>query len=563
MNDKFFEPYHIIWHITNACNATCKYCFTTSYFSKKELKSRFWKLIVRRINEEKSVQRVSIIGGEPLLVKELPQIIKQLRKDLKINIDSNLLRIKEKWNDSFKKVCFSTTLDSLNDKINKKTRGYSAKTTLNNIKFLLAKGVEVQVIIVATKYNVSTLEKTVKYLLNNGVKRVGIGKVRMIGRAFNLGYSYFYDNSTTQKIINVIKSLVKEYGEEKIIAYNWYDKELFDLGIEYEPSCGCALFKACIDWNGFMYPCELMPFYWKIFENYYNIPLPHLKNRKIREIFANSKLFKFFREKMLYYPVGCESCEHKNVCDHGCRFHAFLISTNLLSRDPTCSKDVKSVYDVIGYSYYSPFSLIGKKRLSGKIGKFFKSLCDKLGYKIYDLGCGGGIWTFFFEDMKKKVIGIDNDRTMILIANEYKKLHNKNSKFVFSDIRRYNYKKADSAVLLDNTITYFSKDDFLKLLLKLKKSVNLFIVEIGKREIKEGKFNYKFDSFEICEKIRKINHETYEREFLNKQTGLSIKIYTYYWNIQKLRDVLKKFGKILFEKEIENSHFIIFKFSKN
>jgi len=324
------------------------------------------------------------------LVKELPLIVSRLRKDIVVNIDSNLTKIKEAWSPIFKRALFSTTIDSIEDNIQSKTRGHLASTTIEGIKFLKKQGIAAQVVIVVTEHNVNSLERTAKYLLNAGVKRIGISRVRMVGRALNFGYDYFYRDldKIKTKTAQIVKKLIDSYGKERVLVYNlWHSEDFFSLGYKYEPSCKCALFKACVDWSGFIYPCELMPFYWESFENVYKLSRPNLRKLTISQAF-DSELFKFFRGKMLHYPVGCESYGYKKVCNHGCRFYAFLTSDDLLAKDITCG--VNSVYDVVGCHYYSPLFNIGKKRRESGTADFIRDNSKLLGEKIYDLGCRGG-----------------------------------------------------------------------------------------------------------------------------------------------------------------------------
>lgn len=560
MEVELFEPIRIIWRIGNTCNSNCKYCYTASRYSQKKISNKKWKLIVNELNKVKSIKGVTITGGEPLLIKELPKIIESLRKDIIINVDTNLLKIKENWNSSFKKACFCTTIDSINEKINYKTRGYSSKKVIEGIKFLLENKIKIMSVTVVSKYNIETLEETLRFLLELGVEKVGISKIRMIGRAMEKGYNYFYENldNIKKKVKNIVEKLIKEFGRNKIILFNsWYDKYIFDLGYEYEPSCKCALFRACIDWKGYVYPCELMPFYWEKFHRFYNLKRPNITNSSLLEIFQDSELFKFFRERMLYYPIGCSNCNYKRICNHGCRFYSFLISGVLLSKDVMCGPN--SVYDVIGYNYYSPLSKIGKRRWNSEVAKFIKVISPEIGKRVYDLGCGGGLWTFFMEDLGKEVVGIDNNETMLIIANEYKNLRGKTSKFVFADLRKYNYENFDSAIMLDNTISIFSKEEFEELLKKLKNKIKKFVVEISKNELREGEFNFKFNNFNILEKVKK-KGKIYERFFFNKETGASFKILSPFWNRKILEKILKKYGIIKVKKETKNSYLYLIEF---
>ncbi|MBU2497092.1 MAG: radical SAM protein [Nanoarchaeota archaeon] len=553
-----FRPIHVIWHITNSCFFNCKYCFTNSYpnYNSPPKKSHL-QTIVKRINENKSIKNLSIIGGEPLLINELPEVIENLRKDISVNIDSTLIGIKDKYVDSFKRVLFSTTIDSIDEYINTKTRpNHSSKETIKNIEFLLNKGIRVQVVIVVTKNNVKTIEKTARFLLNLGVERISINQIRMVGRALDFDYEYFYDNSKEIKndIATLLKRLIKEYKKSRVLANNWYCDEIFDIGYELPPTCSCALFKVCIDWNGYLYPCELMPFYWREFEKVYRFKRINLKKSSISDIFNHSSLFNFFREKILIYPPTCSKCDYKKKCNHGCRFYSFLFSTNLLSQDPLCKKFI-SLYDVIGYQNYSPFSKQGIKRLKGGVADYLKKNSKILGKNIYDIGCGGGVWTFYLEDLGKKLIGIDNNQIMILIAQDYKKLHHKKSEFIFSDILNVNYQKSDTILMLDNLVLMFSKKDLTNILEKIKNKTKRLILELNKNKLKEGVQEYTFNSFDIREIVLRKNKNICERIFLNKQTGAEFKLKNYDWTKRDLINFLKKQGDV-FEDESNNSYLI-------
>ncbi|MCX8159065.1 MAG: radical SAM protein [Candidatus Pacearchaeota archaeon] len=553
VDHSLFEPISVIWHINNVCNSTCKYCFTNAQYSNTFISNNCWQEIVKRINEEKSIKRVSIIGGEPLLSLDLPRILNHLRKDIIINIDSNLTKIKEIWNSSFKKAYFCTTIDSIIEDIHLKTRGHSSKKTIEGIKFLINKGIKVMVVIVVNKYNIDSLENTIRYLISIGVDKIGISRTRMSGRALKVGYDYFYPQSIKDfknNTFSILQKLINEYGKDKFIIYNlWHDSKFFDLGYTYEPSCKCALFRLCIDWDGFAYPCELMPFYWDLFKEAYALERPNVKESSIKNIFDDSKLFKFFRNKMLFYPVGCENCKYKEKCNHGCRFYSFLISGNLLAKDVVCRADC--LYDVIGYKYYSPLFKEGKERINNKIAKYLNKNNNFLGEKIYDLGCGGGVWTFYLEGLGKKVIGIDINKTMILMAQEFKDIYDKKSSFIWGDVLKYNFDKADSALLLDNIISNFSKKELEQLINKLKDKIKALIIEFSESKYKNETYNYKFNGFDIFEKIEKYKGKL-KRLFKNKQTGAEFEIYTYPWSKEELINLLKKYGNIS-EENIGNS----------
>jgi len=165
----------------------------------------------------------------------------------------------------------------------------------------------------------------------------------------------------------------------------------------------------------------------------------------------------------------------------------------------------------------------------------------------------GGVWTFFLEDLRKRVVGIDNDRTMMLIAGEYKKMYNKKSNFVLTDICDYKYKHYDSALFLDNSIINLNKKQFSKLLKQLDGRVKNFILEINKNRLIEKTLDYKFGTFDIQEKILRDGGNRYKRIFFNKQTGAKFSINSYNWSVDEIKKLLLGHGSIVIEKETSNS----------
>ena len=90
---------HLEWHVTHNCNLSCEGCnhFTNHghnwFISLDELKSWFssW-------NKKVSPKRLAVLGGEPLLHKDIVEIIKSLKvllqhKSLSICISYNIVNI--------------------------------------------------------------------------------------------------------------------------------------------------------------------------------------------------------------------------------------------------------------------------------------------------------------------------------------------------------------------------------------------------------------------------------------------------------------------------------------
>jgi len=548
------QPVHIIWHITNACNLRCGYCYAKAFEQKPEESN--YDLIVRRINESK-VKILSIIGGEPLLVEELPRIVKKIRKDIYINIESNITLIKDKWDSVYKRTSFSTTVDGPNAKIHNRTRGLFNKV-IEGIKFLLHKGVEVRVNIVVNKHNYRYLDQTVKFLSKIGINRICLGQVRCFGLPKKEDF-LLSEKEYEEAIEKVLK--IRQENKNLIISLNgWYDPRIFKEGYFYKPSCFCGVWRVTIDWNGRCYPCELMAFY--------KSPLCEeaglLEHESIKEIMRKNDLFRNFREATFkYFPLSCKECKYKNLCNHGCRYIAYLNSGTLFGKNIYCKVRKPDIYDVLGLEYYLPDNKYAKARYSGKLADFLRNNIEKINKPLLDVGCGAGLWTFFLAKLGKRVIGIDSKQEMIALAKYYLKKENKKIsskvKFYNESLKDYKLKDIQSALFLGNTLGHFSFNEFEEAIKKLKenkvKNIILEYMDLS-RLIFNSDIEFEWCGHRFKEKYRKLSKDSFLRTIKNLENGLKVQLKGYIWTRERVKKIMEEYNYHL-EKEIQEKNNIV------
>ena len=115
MKDKMIEIPHLEWHITHNCNLTCQGCmhFTNHghnwFVSIEELRNWYSKW-----NSRISPKSISILGGEPLLHKDLVDIIYLTKemwtqpKNSYFEVVTNALLLDEKTNEDLPKALSQT-----------------------------------------------------------------------------------------------------------------------------------------------------------------------------------------------------------------------------------------------------------------------------------------------------------------------------------------------------------------------------------------------------------------------------------------------------------------------
>ena len=109
------EKYKINLHIIEACNYHCKHCFA-KFDSRQILSIDQWKIIVNNLLNSIDVCEFNIAGGEPLLYKDLPELVQYIRQiGCKCSVISNGSLMTNTWIESYAKY-FDTiglSIDSL------------------------------------------------------------------------------------------------------------------------------------------------------------------------------------------------------------------------------------------------------------------------------------------------------------------------------------------------------------------------------------------------------------------------------------------------------------------
>ena len=86
----------INFHITEACNFCCKFCFAS--YRRKQLTLEQQKLVIEKIADCGYFDSINFAGGEPLLIRQLPELIKYaVSFGLKTSVITNGFLITEQF----------------------------------------------------------------------------------------------------------------------------------------------------------------------------------------------------------------------------------------------------------------------------------------------------------------------------------------------------------------------------------------------------------------------------------------------------------------------------------
>lgn len=275
--------------LTNACNARCIHCFTNS---GEELENEMnTEEINNLISELRNIgiMQVSLGGGEPLLRKDLSEILYQLKEnDIAVSITTNgslLLEdiIKILLETDLKSITIS--IDSLDSKISNKIRkGLILEKIINNIKNLIKtkiennSKIEVSVRTSVNKYNRNEVICIYHYCNELGVDTLKINNTHNYGRARQHKNILLYGNEFPKLLLELME--LKNNGKCRIEM----PSEKYFADDNHKKLIGCTATKSFINImsNGDVMPCAFSEG---------ELKLGNIKNISLREILSNTLPF--------------------------------------------------------------------------------------------------------------------------------------------------------------------------------------------------------------------------------------------------------------------------------
>lgn len=328
-------PHCAVLELTYRCNHKCKFCScpwyapNNSYPIGQELDLSQWKRAITRLYDL-GVKTISISGGECLLKKELPEILRFINKESErrglrnetVLISNGLLMSKE-YLQLFKQyhVHLSMSLPGIET--------FIEHTGVDNVNGVLhwfqeAKkiGLNTTVNITVTQKNYYELFRTIALGLISGASSILLNRFLPGGRGLIYRDALALNRIQLNCMLDTaeeVLSISNRYGsigtEIPVCAVNNPKKY---KRLRYGTKCAAAKDFFVIDPAGQIRTCNHSP---KVVGNIFDIDI--ITDKEYWDIFANSN----------YHPAMCQSCKSIAECDCGCREVA-----NILHNSP-CAVD--------------------------------------------------------------------------------------------------------------------------------------------------------------------------------------------------------------------------------
>lgn len=314
----------LFWECTLTCNANCKHCGSSAEkkcyegeLTTQEIKEAF-KQIANDMDATKIL--INVTGGEPLVRKDLCEVMKYATKELGFHwgMTTNGILLNEKNIEKLKEANMETisiSIDGL-EKTHDEFRGVegSYQIILKNIQNLIKANFvkHIQVTTVFHKKNIHELEELYQIMKNLKLDSWRLISMDPIGRAKEND-----DLSLNGEEIKKILDFIQKHRKEKMKLY--YGCPSF-LGLEYEKdvrghyfNCLTGINVASILYNGDLFVCPNVPRISSLIQG-------NIRKDNFKEVWDNK--YTEFRTKDRTKCDTCEKCEYWEYCLGGA-FHTW------------------------------------------------------------------------------------------------------------------------------------------------------------------------------------------------------------------------------------------------
>jgi len=323
-------PKVVFIEVTNRCNLLCQTCPRT-YFQREPLKSLSLDEFILIADQFPQMQRALLHGvGEPLLNRELPEIIKYLKgRNVEVIINSNGTLLTPQWQEKLIESGldqYRCSIDGAKDETYARIRGADLLPKLRRgleglVKTKARLGVskpQVSIWCVATRENLQELPELLRLAADLGVPEVYMQRLvyfageteKQYGMARDELAIFGQDQSEEDRIIEECTELSAELGINFLASGG---RDPVNSLAAARPS-DFAPWQACMrPWttayitaNGNCLPCCISPF---ATDDYQSLILGNLFERPFSKIW-NETLYQKFRTDLLsdHPHKACASC---------------------------------------------------------------------------------------------------------------------------------------------------------------------------------------------------------------------------------------------------------------
>ncbi len=341
MVNGFFKPksFHFQWHVTEKCNLKCGHCYFEPELLKNELSTKQlfgvfeqYLELIKQWGLSRENNRISITGGEPLMRKDLFELIQKFHehKDkTRYSLMTNGTTLNEEHAEKLKELEVGNVQVSLEglEKTNDSIRGKeSFEKAVNGIKILLENGIDISVSMTVTNANLQEVPAMIEFCKAKGISFLGIRRLVPLGRGEKMR-GLMLSPEQTKQLYDYIYGKNFELKEKKSglkIGIGCEDG-LLAQNHHYKPkACSAAYNSLTMLPNGDVYPCRRLP-----------VKAGNALEKSLGEIYYGSRELVELRNLNNAHE-SCRQCPYWIECRGGAKCVSRGYFGNAFAPDPQC-----------------------------------------------------------------------------------------------------------------------------------------------------------------------------------------------------------------------------------
>lgn len=332
-NPKLTPPRWLLAELTYSCPLQCPYCSNPLDYAQhsSELSTDDWKRVLTQARKMGAVQ-LGFSGGEPLTRQDLPELAKHARE---LGYYSNLItsgygldeekiiQLKTAGLDHIQ-VSIQASTQELNDHL-AGTKSYHHKKEVAH--WVKKQGYPMVLCVVIHRENIHQMQQILEMA------------EELEADYLELANTQYYGWAHLNR--DLLLPTQEQFLEAEQIAQAFKEKVAGKMKIYYVvPDFYENRPKACMNgWgttfltitpDGVALPCHSA-------RELPGLDCPSVSDYSIEQIWNESKAFNFFRGDA-WMKEPCRSCDEKQKDFGGCRCQAYLLTGDMYSADPVCSK---------------------------------------------------------------------------------------------------------------------------------------------------------------------------------------------------------------------------------
>ncbi len=352
-NPKPTPPRWLLAELTYKCPLQCPYCSNPLDYAQhnSEISTADWKRVLSQARKMGAVQ-LGFSGGEPLSRQDLPELVEHARQlGYYTNLitsgyglnEERIIQLKEAGLDHIQ-LSIQASTQELNDHIAGTVSYENKKAVAHLIK---KHGYPMVLCVVIHRENIHQMQQILEMAEELGADYVELANTQYYGWA--------------HKNRDLLMPTKEQYETAEAIAQAYKEQVADKMKIYYIiPDFHEDRPKACMNgWgttfltiapDGVALPCHSA-------RELPGLDCPNVNDFSIEQIWNDSKAFNFFRGYE-WMKEPCRSCDEKEKDFGGCRCQAYLLTGDMYSTDPVCSKspDHSLIDDAINTARISALS---------------------------------------------------------------------------------------------------------------------------------------------------------------------------------------------------------------